>query len=182
MKRHYDRYVDEAPAFVPGDRVFLEHKEIVTSRPSQKLDFKRHGPFVIAEKLSDTAYRLELPATMRLVHPVFHVSHLVPYRKNTVLGRVPQPPPPVEVDGEEEYEVEGIRDMRRRGRADPPVYEYLVHWEGYPDSEDTWEPADAFDKAQEIFAAWWERVNNGYVPRGMKNAGKGRKRKARRGR
>ena len=107
MKRHYDRYVDEAPAFVAGDRVFLEHKEIVTARPSHKLDWKRHGPFRIAEKLSDTAYRLELPETMRLVHPVFHVSHLVPYRENTVLGRVPEPPQPIVVDGEEEGEGQG---------------------------------------------------------------------------
>ena len=100
------------------------------------------------------------------------VSHLVPYRENTVLGCLPQPPPPVEVDGEEEYEVEQIRDMRRRGRAEPPVYDYLVHWAGYPDADDTWEPVESLEHAQDVLQEWWDRVNGGYIPKSMKNAGK----------
>jgi chromobox protein 5 len=40
------------------------------------------------------------------------------------------------VQGEEEYEVEYIRDERRKGRG--RKREYLVHWMGYPSSDDSW--------------------------------------------
>ena len=84
------------------------------------------------------------------------------------------------MEGEEEYAAEQIRDMRRRGRAEPPVYDYLVHWEGYPDADDTWEPVENLEHSGELLAEWWERINAGYVPKSMKNAGKSQRRKARR--
>jgi hypothetical protein len=47
-------------------------------------------------------------------------------------------------DGHIEYVVECIRDSRvRRGRL-----EYLVHWEGYPREEDTWEPANELKRGK----------------------------------
>jgi len=42
---------------------------------------------------------------------------------------------------EEEYTVEKILDKRIRGGKT----EYLIKWEGYPDSENTWEPEDNLD-------------------------------------
>ena len=47
-----------------------------------------------------------------------------------------QRPPPIEIDGEEEYEVEDILDHRRSGRG----YQYLVSWTGYDASENQWLP------------------------------------------
>ncbi len=42
------------------------------------------------------------------------------------------------INGEEEYEVEHIIDSRRFGRR--RQVQYLVHWKGYPESEDQWIP------------------------------------------
>ena len=44
------------------------------------------------------------------IHPVFHVSLLKPYKDSTIPGRL-QAPPPIEVDGAEEFEVSEILDL-----------------------------------------------------------------------
>jgi len=50
------------------------------------------------------------------------------------------------VEGTPEYEVESIKDSRRRrGRL-----EYLVHWKGYPREEDTWIPVSNVKNAPEL--------------------------------
>jgi hypothetical protein len=45
------------------------------------------------------------------IHPMFHVSLLEPYHAFTILWRIHDPPPPIEVDGEQKYEVENILDI-----------------------------------------------------------------------
>ena len=110
-KQSYDTHVKLAPLFKIGDLVWLSRRNITTTRLSQKQDHKRLGPFRISEVVgeSKSAFKLELPARMK-VHPVFHVSLLTPYRANMLPGRVQPPPPPVVVEGFEEFEVEEILD------------------------------------------------------------------------
>jgi len=43
---------------------------------------------------------------------MFHVSLLEPYHVFTIPRRTHNPPPPIIVDGEQEYEVEKILDLR----------------------------------------------------------------------
>ena len=55
-------------------------------------------------------------------------------------------PPPIIVDNQIEYEVESIKNHRMRYNQ----YEYLTHWKGYPDSEDTWQKESDLINAQEL--------------------------------
>ena len=87
------------------------------------------GLFPILRIVGDNACELELPEAMK-IHPVVNVSQVKKYHGSL------QRPPPIEIDGEEEYEVEDILDHRRSGRG----YQYLVSWTGYDASENQWLP------------------------------------------
>lgn len=71
------------------------------------------GPFEVEEVIGTggLAFRLKLTPQMR-VHPVFHVSLLEPYRENPFPARRQEPPPPIEVEGDLEYEVKEILDSK----------------------------------------------------------------------
>lgn len=120
------------------------------NKESKKLDHRRLGPFRISEKVSSHAFRLELPRSMQLLHPVFHVSLLERHIANTIPNRSEVPPPAVYVeDGDEpEYEVAAILDSRLRRRK----LQYLVQWRGYEDQpqENSWEPSSNLDHSPDI--------------------------------
>ena len=81
---------------------------------------------------------------MMKIHPVFHVSLLEPAADDPYPGQ-PQPaPPPVIVDGEEEWQVDDILDSRMRYRR----LQYLVKWTGYDRPE--WEDARNINGLQAI--------------------------------
>jgi hypothetical protein len=46
-----------------------------------------------------------------MIHPMFHVSLLEPYHTSTIPRKTHEPPPPIVVNGEQEYEVEEILDL-----------------------------------------------------------------------
>lgn len=53
------------PTFNVRDLVWLNGKNIITKRPSHKLENRRHGPFEVIEKFPPNSYRLKLPSTMK---------------------------------------------------------------------------------------------------------------------
>jgi hypothetical protein len=126
----------EHPLLQVGDKVWLLRRNIKTTQPCDKLDYQRTEQFPIQKQINQVAYRLTSPASMK-VHPVFYVSLLEPYKESNIPGRTQPPPPCIEIDSHEEYEVEKVLDLRqRRGRL-----EYLVHWRGYDINECIWEPS-----------------------------------------
>jgi len=76
---------------------------------------------------------------MQCLHPVFNVVKLTPAPEDPFPGRkLPPSPPPVIVEGEEEWEVEEILDSRLMRRK----LKFLVKWKGFGREHNSWEDAD----------------------------------------
>jgi len=71
--------------------VWLLPRNIKTTRPSKKLDYKKIGPFKIVAKIGTSAYKLALPRSMA-IHNTFHISLLEPYQDNQFPSQIKQPP------------------------------------------------------------------------------------------
>ena len=76
---------------------------------------------------------------MRMVHPVYHVSMLEPHFPSAIPNREIELPPPVEIEGEVEYEIAEILDTKSDRRRRCKLL-YLVRWSGYEgtDEETLW--------------------------------------------
>jgi hypothetical protein len=75
------------------------------------LDWKRLGPYTVKRMVSPYPYELELPVGLK-IHPVHHVSLLDPIAGDPLPGQEVTPPLPVEVEGDQEYQVERVEDFR----------------------------------------------------------------------
>ena len=89
---------------------------------------------------------------MHTIHPVFHVSQLEPAMPNTIPNWSQPPPPPVEVDGEPEYEITEILDLKLDQRRWQCPLLYLVRWAGYEgtDEETSWLVATELSHATDL--------------------------------
>src|SRR5229473_6387331 len=136
-------------SFTVGTQVWLEGTHLRLLYQATKLAPKRYGPFEITKEISPVAYQLCLPMAWN-IHNVFHTSLLSPYRETDAHGPNYSRLPPDLIKGEEEYEVEKVINHRHIGRA--RTLQYLIKWIGYPEADNTWEPADQVHAPQLIKA------------------------------
>ena len=146
MKCHFDKHVRTNPDWNVGDEVWLNSRNISTTRPCPKLDDRWLGPFPISKVISSSAYELTLPASFRGVHPVFHVSLLRKHQPDMIEGRQPDTPDPITIDQNEEWEVEEILDCRTSGKE----RQYFVSWKGFGPQENSWEPTGNLKNCKEM--------------------------------
>jgi hypothetical protein len=125
----------EGPILKEGDKVYLLRRNIKTTRPSEKLDHKKLGPYLIDKKMGPVTYKLRLPEGMG-IHPVFHVALLEPAPADAATVPVTL----TEDTQEPLYQVEDIVDCQE---IDGQTM-YLVKWKGYSHKENTWEPPEHF--------------------------------------
>ncbi|GAA5988700.1 hypothetical protein JCM11641_006509 [Rhodosporidiobolus odoratus] len=125
---------------------------------SAKLFPRFDGPYPVTAAFPEQSlYQLQLGADDKSF-PKFHISKLrryIPNNDSAFPERSPPRPEPIVVEGTEEFVVEKVVDERkRRGKT-----EYLVKWEGYPDAENTWEPASELEDVAALDA--WVKEKGG---------------------
>ena len=152
MKWYYDKGVQNVP-FKVGDKVLLNTKDYQTTERS--LQPRYEGPFEIIEKLSPVTFKLNMPPRYRAMHPVFHASKLATYNEPTIPGQKVPPPPPIQVKGRKEWEVEQILQHREVGKN--KKIQYLVRWKGYDRGEDTWEPEENLMNSKKLLQEYQEK-------------------------
>lgn len=93
--------------------MYLDGSDVQTSQPSKKLALHFLGPYVVECCVGPGAYHLQVPQSIKHLHPVFPVIKLMPAPTDLIPERQGSPPlDPILVDSEEHYEVEAIQDSQ----------------------------------------------------------------------
>jgi len=139
QKKTYDKRHNTTVTLQEGQRVLLNRNGISWAPDSlrpQSLTYPWLGPYKIKKILPNDNIEIDLPTSMR-IHPIFHISKVKLYKEPRSFDpeRVSQPPPPtIDDEGEEQFEVEEILDTKLHyGKR-----KWLVRWKGYGDEENTW--------------------------------------------
>ena len=107
------------------------------------------------EKVSSHVFRLGLSLALSHIHPVFHVSLLQPTSSSEIPNRAIDPPPPIELDDSDEWEVHWILDSRVDCHRKGSGLLYLVEWKGFDNTPDaSWEPPKHLTNAPDMVQAF----------------------------
>ena len=133
--QYYDKKWLPAPELKPDQLVWLLHRHIKTTRPSDKLDHCRLGPYRVICKIGSSSYLLALPSYLTCLHPVFHVSLLEPYKDPSEF-HTHADPEPFKLADDPALFIDKIIDSRHVRHC----FKYFVHFRSLPDSENLWLP------------------------------------------
>jgi hypothetical protein len=122
-----------------GDQVWIEGTNLKTLDPTSKLGQRQYGPFKVLKQLSECSVSGGTAESSGRSITCF-TDLITPYQETELHGPNFTQPPPDLIDGEEEYKVEKILDMKQKGRGHK--MHYLIKWEGYPTSDNSWEPEE----------------------------------------
>ena len=101
-------------------------------------------------------YKLKLPSKWK-IHNKFHASLLTPVVENAIYGKHNPRPQPILVSGEEEYEVEAILNHKTQRLRSGQKNQYLIRWQGYGPTEDSWELEKDLANAKDILDEYKRR-------------------------
>jgi Chromo (CHRromatin Organisation MOdifier) domain len=118
-----------------GQKVWLEGTNLKWPYDSTKLSPKQYRLFVVAAKISPVAYKLHLPEVWQ-IHNIFHASLLTPFTETEEHRTNFIEPPPDNIEGGEEWEIEEIIGKRTHGWGKKE--QYLVQWKGYSPAHNQW--------------------------------------------
>lgn len=145
--------------FSVGYMVFLKLQPYIQAsvapRANHKLLFKYYGPFRVLAKISNTAYRLQLPKGST-VHPVFHVSLLrqALSRGTPVSHQLPHSTDGIAIPVK-------VLDRRWRKKANQTVEQVLIQWNSGDSAAATWEDHEELYTRFPLAPAWGQAVSKG---------------------
>ena len=129
--------------FGPGDKVWVKTSNWSTDRPSKKLSEQMAGPWPVLAK-EGHSYRLGLPLSMK-IHPVFPAGNLRRAANDPLPGQHNDPPPPIKVVADNEWEVQEIVAVKlTRGKLS-----YKAKWSG-ADEDPEFYPASDFKYSPQL--------------------------------
>jgi hypothetical protein len=161
LQRAQDHQKDQADKrrrdhnYKVGDKILLNAENITmpadSGLSSDKLKPRFIGPFTLLEQRSPVTFLVDLPPSYK-IHNIFHVDLFRRYTESPLAfgRRTPAPPPPVVIEGAEEYEVESILRYRKYRRQ----HQFLVAWKGYGREDQSWEPAANLEHSRELVDAF----------------------------
>jgi hypothetical protein len=79
---YYNKLKLERSRFREGDLVYLLRRNIKTTKPSDKLDYKKFNPFRVKRNIKNISYEFYLSLTIR-IHLIFHIFLLESADLNT---------------------------------------------------------------------------------------------------
>jgi hypothetical protein len=69
---YYNNSKLERPRFREGDLIYLLRRNIKIIRPSDKLDYKKFGPFKVKRNIKNISYKFHLLFIIR-IYLIFHI-------------------------------------------------------------------------------------------------------------
>jgi len=144
QKEYYDLHRKPDPNLQSGNMVWLLPRNIKATRPSKKLDYKKIGPFNILAKIGTSAYKLALQPSMA-IHNTFHISLIEPYQDNRFPSQMKEPSLPIQIEGEDEYELDEIIDSRLQYNK----LQFRAKWKDYsPEHDEVCYPSENLNNAE----------------------------------
>lgn len=127
----------------------------VAPRANHKLLFRYYGPFRVLARISDTAYKLELPSGST-IHPIFHVSLLRKALSDgmTVALELPNDSDVIAVPCK-------VLSKRWRKKANGVVEQVLIQWAPGDAASATWEDREELRSRFPVAPAWGQAGSNG---------------------
>ena len=88
------------------------------------------------------------------IHNTMHISLLKPYQDYRIPSQIQEPPPPIQIEGEDEYELDEIIDSQLHYNK----LQYRAKLKGYGREEDkVWYPTENFNSAADAVRKFHER-------------------------
>lgn len=148
QKHRHDRH-HRTLQLQPGDKVFLRlhHGYKLMGNMNRKLDRQRDGPMEVLERIGKNAYRIKIPAGMK-IHDVVNVQQLIPLPPGDDPYGRKYPPRDRAITADRADKHFQHIDFFVNDKTG--TFEYLVKWTDQPHSHNAWVPVAALGQAKDL--------------------------------